>query len=212
MDSEEPTLTEGVSISGLPLRYKFGSTALVCFLLLPAITLVCAYIFYPEKYPAPQEIELFNIIVVSVLILLFVWMPWESMGIRVSKIGSVEFEQVLRGQATEAAEEFSELRERIVDLEKGLKGLDEISGVSEHLSAISLRPILERFLVSHAPKAFSPVKIKSWGASRPGYEELSSYSQGTIRAVLQSMVASGYASTRISRLGNTLYKVADEKL
>jgi hypothetical protein len=73
---------------------------------------------------------------------------------------------------------------------------------------MELSPILQKFLREFSPTAFSPLKISTWGTRQPGYEKLATFTQGSIRIVLQKLVASGVAVTRVSEFGNTLYGAA----
>lgn len=112
-------------------------------------------------------------------------------------------------QATAFAEEFAELRVRIDELEGKLRGVDEISPISESLATPTLRPLVTEFLEKFQPTPYSPLRIQEWGGRQQGFERLKDYDLAMIRHVLQSLVAEGAVATRVSRLGNTLYKVAD---
>lgn len=131
------------------------------------------------------------------------------MGFTVKKIGFLELEKVLSVQADELAEELTEIRNRIAEIERHANWLDETSSIREALAEHELRPLLTVFLTKFSPKAFSPMKIRELGSAIDGFESLSSFDQGEIRAVLQSMVSEGEASTTISRMGNTLYRIND---
>ena len=109
----------------------------------------------------------------------------------------------------ERAEEFAEMRSRIEELENKVRSMDETSKITESLASHKLRPLLQEFLNKYRPIAYSPLRIKEWGAKQQGYNEFANFSQGEIRRVLQGMVAEGNVVTRVSSLGNTLYKMAD---
>jgi hypothetical protein len=156
-----------------------------------------------------KELQLGALTAISFSVLIVVILPLEQMGIRVRKIGAVEFEQVVRGQAREHAEDFVELQTRIAELEGRVQGLDETASLMEGFTAQELRPLLLKFLGEFQPRAFSPVKIHKWGARQEGFEKLAQYTQGQIRRVLQGLLSEGEVATRVSKLGNTLYKVPD---
>jgi hypothetical protein len=90
-----------------------------------------------------------------------------------------------------------------------VRGLDSVASIAEHLTEPELYPLLTKFLKQFQPRAFSPLRIREWGSRQPGYEKLASYTQSAIRIVLQKMVTAGQATTRVSRMGNTLYKAVD---
>ena len=112
-------------------------------------------------------------------------------------------------QATAFAEEFTELCVRVDELEGKLRGVDEISPISESLTTPVLRPLVIEFLNKFEPTPYSALRIREWGGRQQGFEQLKDYDLAMIRHVLQSLVAEGKAATRVSQLGNTLYKMAD---
>jgi hypothetical protein len=87
--------------------------------------------------------------------------------------------------------------------------LDNLSTIKKGLVSPELEPLILKFLEEFEPIAYSPLKISKWGARQPGFEKLAEYKQGEIRTVLQNLVAEGRVATRVSRLGNTLYKTSD---
>jgi hypothetical protein len=54
---------------------------------------------------------------------------------------------------------------------------------------------------------FSPLRIQKWGAQRPGFELLATYSAKEIRACLESYKRKGEIRTTKSQKGNTIYKI-----
>lgn len=206
--NEEP-ISHGEPISGLPGWVK-GVVGLAALLVLSAsLFLIWKYLSAPNEFASPKELQLTNLIMFSFAVLILVLVPWQKLGIRIRKIGSVEFERVVSAQAKEHVEEFAELRARIEELEGKVRGLDEVAPLSENFTAQELRPLILKFLDEHQPLAYSPLRIYKWGARQPGFEEFGKYSQGAIRTVLQNLVLEGKASTRVSRLGNTLYTIVD---
>lgn len=208
-ESNEELISEGEPIQGLPKWIKIITASICIIILSTSVFLMWKYVEAPQQYASPKELQLVNLIIFSLSILILVLVPWNKMGIRIRKIGTVEFDRVVSGQARENAEEFAELRARIEELEGRTDGMDEINSITEHFSGIELRPLLLKFLKSYEPKAYSPLKIYKWGSRQSGFEKLSNHSQGMIRKILQNLVVDGEVSTRVSRLGNTLYKIKD---
>jgi hypothetical protein len=206
--TEEELISEGEPIRGMPLwvRLVIGTLATIVVV---SVVLMWRYAGEPTKYASPKELQLSNLLIFGLSILFVLLVPWERLGIRIRKIGSVEFDRVISGQAREHAEEFAELLARIEELEGKVRGMDESASVTESFTTQELRPLLLQFLNAYHPNAYSPVRINKWGARQAGFEKLANFSQGAIRKVLQDMVAEGKVATRVSRLGNTLYKIAD---
>lgn len=208
-ESKEELISEGEPIQGLPRWVQvvigLSATAVLCV----SIFLMWKYIGDPTSYASPKELQLSNLLIFSLSVLLFILVPWDKLGIRIRKIGSVEFDRVVSGQAREHAEEFAELRARIEELEGKVRGMDEGATITESFATQELRPLILKFLTDFQPNAYSPLRINKWGARQPGYEKLAYYRQGLIRTVLQGLVAEGRVATKVSRLGNTLYKIVD---
>lgn len=205
---DEP-LGEDESGFEIPVWFKVLSAsvsfALIAF---PTIFLI-RYSVRPEHFVSPVELGLVPLILCGAATLLFVLAPWKALGLRVRKVGFLEFERVVNAQATEHAQEFTELRTRIDELETRVRGLDDIASISENFEDLELRPLILRFLIDYGPNPFSPLRIRDWGGKQPGFEKLGQTRISTVRRILKALVSSGQASTRISRMGNTLYKVAD---
>ncbi|HAG29378.1 MAG TPA: hypothetical protein DCL39_07955, partial [Alteromonas macleodii] len=70
-----------------------------------------------------------------------------------------------------------------------------------------LRKELLRFLQAYSQWSFSPSRIKAWGSKQAGFTSLGKYETSFIRLTLQKMVAEDILVTRISKKGNTLYRV-----
>ncbi len=209
-NSQESLISEGERVVGLPPWVRCVLALSAIAVLGAAITLMWAYIQDPENSASPQALQLGNLVLAAFAVLILALVPWHKLGLRIRKIGAIEFDRVVSTQAKEYAEEFSEQRARIVELERLVHGMDEISGLSKHFASQTLRPLVLDFLNRFQPTAFSPLRIRQWGSRQSGFESLGDYEQGMIRRVLQDLVAEGLVATRVSRLGNTLFKVADE--
>lgn len=192
----------------LPFWYKllfglmFGIVSLICG------GLYVAYILSPKDIPSPSDLQLGSVFIFSSAIFLLLSTPWPKLGLRINKIGPIEFERVINAQNREHIEEISELRQLLNEVDAKVRGSDDISSVSEHMASIDLRPLVIDFLSQNSPTAYSPLRIQQWGAKRSGFEKLSSYKLSNVRKVLQDMAAEGLLETTVSKLGNTLYRIA----
>lgn len=206
---EEVPIAEGEPLQGLPSWARVTFTVLATGVLVMCAILILAYIRDPQNVASPKELQLSTVILSSLSILFLALVPWHKLGLRIRKIGAIEFETVVNAQAREHAEEFAELRVRIDELEEKVRGSDDVSPLTEHFALPTLRPLVLDFLSKFQPTAYSPLRIRDWGARQQGFEHLKDYEVGMIRRAMQSLVAEGKVATRVSRLGNTLYKVAD---
>jgi len=210
-NDHEPLISDGVSLLRLPMPVRWLLALAALLVLSVSAMLMWSYIQNPQYRASPQELQLGNLILAAFAILILAIVPWYKLGLRIRKIGALEFDRVVSTQANEYAEEFSELRTRIVELEAMVQGLDEISETSKYFAAQTLRPLVSDFLKAFQPTAYSPLRIREWGSRQSGFEHLADFEQGMIRRVLQDLVAEGQVATRVSQLGNTLYKAIDPR-
>lgn len=165
------------------------------------------YVCDPKAYASPKELGLSSILLFSISALIVVWIPWERLGIRISKIGGIEFKEIVQEQASEHAEELSYLVDRIESLETHVRKVDGISDLTESSQEPELRKLLMQFLTKYKDWAFSPSRIRAWGSQQQGFSSLADYKYPFIRGTLQKMVSENILETRISKKGNTLYRV-----
>lgn len=175
-------------------------------LLVPSVIYIARYTYEPNRFVRPDELDLPLLIVTGALLTLAALTPWRALGLRISKVGFVEFQQVVEAQAKEHTEDFAEILARIEELEQKARGIGGTAAISEHVTEIDIYDLLLKFLKEHSPTAYSPVRIQQWGARQAGYEKLGQYSQGAIRILLHKMVSQGVAATTVSKLGNTLFR------
>lgn len=187
----------------LKILVTLGATGLV---LLCAL-FVYNYLSSPEVYASPSDLDLSSIFLFSVSALFIVWMPWHVLGIRISKIGGIEFKEIVAEQASEHAEEISYLQDRIEVLEANLRQINGVATLVEGFEEPKLRGLLLDFLTKYNEWAFSPSRIRAWGSQQQGFSELAKYEHPFIRSTLQKMVSEGLLETRISTKGNTLYRI-----
>lgn len=205
---EEPLVVENGAFE-VPTWFRWVASAVALMLIVPSTVFIVRYSLSPAQFVSPKELGVIQMILAGTVILLFALAPWKALGLRLRKVGFLEFERVVSGQAAEHAQELTELRTRLDEMEVKVRGIDEIAPISEHLEDVDLRPLLNKFLEQHRPTAFSPLRIRDWGSRQQGYEKLANAKLASIRRVLQKLVSEGRAATRVSRMGNTLYKVAD---
>ena len=209
MDTDQDESTdkdEGVLV--VPGWLRLVGIALACMLWAPAAIFLWNYWHGLAPSKAAADLGLYKLLIAGTTVMLVSLAPWNSLKLRLRKVGFVEFERVMNKQADEHVKEFAELRTRLEELEGRVRAQDSVGPISEHLAQVDLQPLLVKFLEEFRPKAFSPVRIQQWGGRQPGYEKFASYSQAAIRIVLQGLVPSGKVVVRVSRLGNTLYRIA----
>lgn len=211
MKNVEESFGEELTYESREFQLPKRVVALVTLIALPLIVF-CVYAAYSyfenkDQYASPSSMGLSGIFLFSLTALICVWVPWSRLGVRITKIGGVEFERILNGQASEHAEEIAYLQERIEALEHHVRHPESGVLFEEILYEVPLREALMRFLNAYSEWAFSPSRIKSWGSAQPGFNELGQYEHAFIRSTLQKMVADGTLETRISKRGNTLYRV-----
>jgi hypothetical protein len=207
--SEEETIEGSSDAFEIPWWFRLLSVFVSLMLIVLPVAYIIRYSAQPERYTPPEGLGLVPLIVAGASILLIALAPWRAFGLRIRKVGFLEFERVVNAQATEHAQEFTELRTRLDELEAKQRGMDEIARIGESFEDSEVQPILVRFIEQHAPTAFSPLRVRDWGGRQPGFERLGKLPVSSIRRILKALVAQGRAATRISKMGNTLYKVAD---
>ncbi|MEH6548282.1 MAG: hypothetical protein V7701_17735 [Sneathiella sp.] len=205
---EDEELGTSTSAFAMSVRLKVCLTSISASIILGCISLVCLYITNQVKYPAPKELGLSGVFLFFTTVLILIWIPWDKLGLRITKIGGIEFKEIVAEQASENAEEFSYLQDRIEYLEGKLHSMDELAVFHEKFEGPELRNLLLEFLDNYKIWSFSPSRIMSWGAQQQGFSALSSYEHRRIRSTLQSMVAETLLETRVSKKGNTLYRIA----
>jgi hypothetical protein len=191
----------------LPILLKVTVTLISISMITLCVWFTWIYIEQPKAFAPPSDFGVPTILAISITGLIVVWVPWAKLGLRITKIGGVEFEQVLNTQASEHAEELSYLAEQIESLEDRVRQNDEVAEMHEMLQGNDLQDLLLRFLRHYSPTAFSPRRIRIWGSKQPGFEALGHYDFQNIRSTLQKMQTDNLVSTAISKQGSTLYKL-----
>ena len=191
----------------IPISVKIGISFFSLLLIGVCVYLVSKYLCAPKIFASPKDLGLTQIFLFSVAALIIVWVPWQRLGIRITKIGGIEFEKIVAEQASEHAEDLSYLYDRIEALEVGLRRTDEMADITEQFKEPDLRSLLVDFLTKYDTWAFPPSRIRAWGAQQQGFSALSGYEHPFIRSTLQKLVSENILETRVSKKGNTLYRI-----
>ena len=205
-EKPEEELDTTSSSFDLPLWLKCVVTVVSGTLIIFTAVYTWKYVGAPKELASPKELGLSGVILFSVSALFLTWIPWSKLGIRISKIGGIEFKEIVQEQASEHAEELSYLEDRIEVLEAQIRKSDDMVGFVESFKEPELRNLLLDFLIKCKKWAFSPSRIRAWGSKQQGFSALSSYESHFIRSTLQKMVSENSLETRISKKGNTLYR------
>lgn len=207
IEKPEEELDTTTSSFDIPRWLKWSVTAVGAVLVTFTVVYTWKYLEASNELASPKELGLSGIFLFSVSALFLVWVPWSKLGIRISKIGGIEFKEIVQEQASEHAEDLSYLEDRIESLEAQIRKSDEMVGFVENFKEPELRKLLLEFLKKYKEWAFSPSRIRAWGSKQQGFSALSSYDPPLIRSTLQKMVSENILETRISKKGNTLYRV-----
>jgi hypothetical protein len=180
---------------------------------IPALFVLLLLVNYGLRPDAkPSEFSLGSILIFCLTGLVIVLVPWGTLGLRLKKIGPLEFEQVISTQKKEQSESFAFLQGRIDELKKALEarpsGVERVEPLSDLHPSFALPIVLQKFLRNYPGRFFSPFTIKNWGSKRPGFEEFDSFSKTEISQALLTMLAANQVQTKISKRGNTLYGIS----
>lgn len=207
-EAPDEELESSSSIFEIPFWLKILVTIAASLSILFCIYASYKYFAYPDIYDSPADLDLPTIFLFSLSILFAIWIPWQRLGMRITRIGGIEFKEIVAEQASEHAEEISYLQDRIEYLESRIRSLDETAEFTEQFEEPKLRDLLIEFLTKYHQWAFSPSRIRAWGSQKRGFSELSNYEHQFIRSTLQKMVSEKVIETRISKNGNTLYRIS----
>jgi hypothetical protein len=82
----------------------------------------------------------------------------------------------------------------------------EYNGI-EIQSDNSLDILVKKFLGQYNQWAFSSSRIKNWGAMQNGFKEFENYEIEDIQRSFRRLISKKDVVTRMSRKGNTIYKI-----
>ena len=185
----------------------------VCAITVPIIvTILCLYWLYinePYTYKSPELLGLPSILIFCISLLVFTFIPWDSIRHIFKKIGPFELQEILNTQATERDQDLSDVDDRLTELEDKIFDTDEMSFVSKSFYGPKIRELLIAFLKEYDPTPYSPLRIKKWACKQEGYEDFENFELPHIRQVLRELVSEQKLTTVVSTKGNTLYKLID---
>ena len=204
-DYQDPE--EEITNYEIPTLVKIGVSGIAVIILIAALVIIEEYIQSPRVAASPKDLGLTPLIIFSLTALIVTWTPWKKLGVRVSKIGGLEFEKIVQEQAAEHIEDQNDLNKRIKSLENQLLKLDSTLEFTDQSKEDELSILLLDFLTQYSTWAFSPARIRAWGSVQPGHDKLVNFTLQLIRSTLQKMVFDGVLVTRVSKKGNTLYRV-----
>jgi hypothetical protein len=176
---------------------------------LPTIVLILSIlgiyiylVFFDPDYIDPEKYGLPIILIPSIIILIVINMPWNKLGFRIKKIGIIELEQAVKIQAKDNSKELADLQSQIDKLKRKM----EPTGI-EIQSDNSLDILVKKFLGQYNQWAFSSSRIKEWGTIQNGFTEFKNYEIEDIQRSLRRLIFKKDVVTRMSRKGNTIYKI-----
>lgn len=185
--------------------------------------IMCVILFYMfitgATTASPKDLGLVTIFIFIVTILGIAWVPWDKLGLKIKKIGVVEFEDIVTTQHTEHKDDIANLYKRIKELEQ--INTNMASRCKEHKLALDhascpvgkctsedeINVLLMQFLTKWPKHKFSSTRILNWGSKQPGFADITKYDITVIRCALHDMVKQKKLKTSISEQGNTLYQI-----
>lgn len=188
-------------------RLRFLLALLLILVVGVCLVIMGRFVADPQS-ASPKELGIPTLLLFAIGALLVILIPWSKLGIRIKKIGSFEFEQIVLSQKKEQAELLDSLSQRVEKLESAGAATDTKPSVRP---THELDELLLKFFAKYPKTAFSPWRIQTWGGEREGFQRLKQYSRITIRHHLDRLLVEGHLQTTLSRKGNTLYKLAGRK-
>jgi hypothetical protein len=210
LNSSEPVFRDSPFSTGFPLWLRVVVSIVCLAIILCCLVLIWRYIANPQS-ASPKELGVPTLLIFSLAILIMILVPWGKIGLRIKKIGAIEFEQVVLTQKKEQAESIDSLLDRIENLEQQYAKSSSMTATTDvSKRAQELEILLKKFLSEHQ-QAFSVWKIQTWGAKREGFQRLGQYSKSTIASYLQKLLVQGEVEIVLSKKGNTLYRISKQK-
>jgi hypothetical protein len=198
---QDTELDENLSFE-LPLSTRLLITIPAILLSLLIIGVYAYLIFCDPEYIDPEKFGFPAILIALILTIITINLPWNKLGFRIKKIGIIELENVVKGQAQNNSEELADLQKQIDELKS------KLSTNQVELSEDNIPDeIVMKFLEKYSQWAFSALRISKWGAKQSGFENLSNYQTEEIRESLRRLLSKKKVETRVSKKGNTLYIV-----
>lgn len=171
------------------------------------------------SWAAPDGVGFGVLVPVGLFATILLALPWEDEDIRITQIGPIALEKKIEGQAKEQEIELAEIQEEIEVLRRKLiaKHSSDASTsardsyaedrLMEDDKITELEALIVKFLSENKRWAFSPSRIRNYASTKPGYSELGKVSTTQLRFALRRLVKQQVLVTRVSKKGNTLYRV-----
>lgn len=198
-DQEEELFPENIRKTGFWVSLVISLAIIIYYV---------AFIFQRVS-PTPKDLGLSNLLLFSAGCFLFFAIPWHNLGLSLKKFGPLEFERKLEGQSEEHIKDISEIENKLAQLEAAMKASGGIETTAERQPTQDekeMRDLIIKFLTEYERWTFSPRRMETWGAQIPGYSKLANNSS-MLRRLLRSLVSEGVLETRVSKKGNTVYRI-----
>lgn len=200
-DTPEEELDKDLSFE-LPEAIRWMISIPAALLILFILGVYGYLIFCNPKYIDPDKFGLPSTLLILIIILIAINLPWSKMGFRIKKIGMIELENVVKTQARGNSKELADLQQQIDELKSKLPKEDKELDTDKNLDTL-----VTKFLRQYSQWAFSALRIRDWGSRQNGFEELKKYKTKEIRESLRRLLSKNIVVTKISKKGNTIYKI-----
>ena len=189
---------------------------LILTLILLAVTLGCAVLFVlfiigtlPIS-ASPRNLGTIPIFIFGLTMLAALWIPWDKLGLRIKKIGVLEFEEIIAEKEEEHSEDISNLYKKIRLLEWKLHDLSNDLEELQDDDKVVKDMILD-LLAKYPKSSFSSTRILSWGPKQEGFSDLGNLNITELRCLLSDLTKNGCLTTTISERGSIMYKYVKHK-
>ncbi|VVV02580.1 hypothetical protein [Mesonia oceanica] len=197
----EEELDENLSFT-LPLVIRWLISIPAIILIFSIIGIYTYLIFCSPDYIDPEKFGLPSILTILIIILIVVNIPWDKMGFRIKKIGMIELENVVKTQARDNSKELADLQKQIDELKSKLINSNNDLEIDKNLDNL-----VTQFLNQYSQWAFSASRIRRWGAQQKGFEDFKNHGIQEIRESLRRLLSQNKVVTKVSKKGNTIYRI-----
>jgi hypothetical protein len=196
----EEEIDKGVEFK-MPFVTRLWISIPIGLLIVAILILYCYLIFCPNgtdvsKFGIPE------VLLLSITILTLVNVPWHNLGFRIKKIGIIELGEVVKGQAMSISEELADLQKQIDDLK-----INPNNSISRNDENSKLDTLIMQFLSKNKTIAYSASRILNLSSQPENFIEIEKYSIKDVRESLRRLLSSEKVTTKLSKRGNTLYKI-----
>ncbi|AXO14469.1 hypothetical protein [Thalassospira indica] len=174
-----------------------------------SVTYVVYFAFNYEQMPAPAELGIPYFLILSAVCALLINANHERLSSIFTKIGPVEFREMLEEQTEEANEVILGIEERFEYIEHSLKENDDPAGWQHMFSHDRISKLIINYLDFSNNKPISALRLQRVAGKQHGYEELATTNSLALRTTLSEMVRNGTLTTSLSARGNRLYQLAN---